>query len=78
MMLHIVGMVATVLLAAAPLANAQTYPTRDMKVVIGLPAGSGGSARRRAPNLNSFDRFLLCLGSLFVPPSRESLSSRPS
>ena len=41
-MLRVVGMVATVLLAAAPLASAQTYPTRDMKVVIGLPAGSGG------------------------------------
>src|SRR5215204_4507462 len=27
-------------------------------------------ARRRAPNLNSFDRFLLGVGSLFVPPSR--------
>src|SRR5436190_929837 len=27
-------------------------------------------ARRRAPNLNSFDRFVLGLGSLFVPPSR--------
>ena len=27
-------------------------------------------ARRRAPNLNSFDRFLLGLGSLFVPPRR--------
>src|SRR5437763_14954953 len=27
-------------------------------------------ARRRAPNLNSFDRSLLGLGSLFVPPSR--------
>ena len=27
-------------------------------------------ARRRAPNLNSFDRILLGLGSLFVPPSR--------
>ena len=27
-------------------------------------------ARRRAPNLNPFDRFLLGLGSLFVPPSR--------
>ena len=26
--------------------------------------------RRRAPNLNSFDRFLLGLGSLFVPASR--------
>src|SRR3981189_585055 len=27
-------------------------------------------ARRRAPNLNSFDRLLLGLGCLFVPPSR--------
>src|SRR5207253_8826716 len=27
-------------------------------------------ARRRAPNLNAFDRFLLGLGSLFVPASR--------
>src|SRR6266516_5272238 len=27
-------------------------------------------ARRRAPNLNSLDRLLLGLGSLFVPPSR--------
>src|SRR5216684_5282775 len=26
--------------------------------------------RRRAPNLNSFDRFLLGFGSLFVPPCR--------
>jgi len=29
-------------------------------------------ARRRAPNLNSFDRFVLGLGSLFVPASRLS------
>ena len=27
-------------------------------------------ARRRAPNLNSFDRLVLGLGSLFVPPNR--------
>ena len=27
-------------------------------------------ARRRAPNLNSFDRFIFGLGSLFVPASR--------
>src|ERR1700709_427911 len=27
-------------------------------------------ARRRAPNLSSFDRLLLGLGSLVVPPSR--------
>ena len=42
MVLRIVGMAAAMLLAAAPFASAQTYPTRDMKVVIGLPAGSGG------------------------------------
>src|SRR5262249_39763822 len=29
-------------------------------------------ARRRAPNLNSFDRFILGLGSLFVPANRFS------
>jgi len=28
--------------------------------------------RRRAPNLDSFDRFVLGLGSLFVPASRLS------
>src|SRR3979411_1432320 len=27
-------------------------------------------AVRRSPNMNSFDRFLVGLGSLFVPPSR--------
>jgi hypothetical protein len=30
----------------------------------------GSRARRRAPNLNLFDRFVLGLGSLFVPASR--------
>src|SRR5260370_26339621 len=30
----------------------------------------GSRARRRAPNLNSFDGFVLGLGSLFVPASR--------
>jgi putative transposase len=30
-------------------------------------------SRRRAPNLNSFDRFVLGLGSLFVTPSRIGL-----
>src|SRR5262245_48017835 len=29
-----------------------------------------GRTRRRAPNLNSFDRFVFGLGSLFVPASR--------
>jgi hypothetical protein len=32
----------------------------------------GSRARRRAPNLNSFDRFVLGLGSLFIPASRLS------
>jgi len=32
----------------------------------------GSRARRRAPNLNSFDRFVLGLGSLFGPASRFS------
>jgi len=35
-------------------------------------------SRRRAPNLNSFDRFILVLGSLFVSPSRIPLSLRSS
>src|SRR6185436_512059 len=30
----------------------------------------GSRTRRRAPNLNSFDRFVLGLASLFVPVSR--------
>ena len=42
MTIRTVAMAAGVLLVASQLANAQTYPTRDMKVVIGLPAGSGG------------------------------------
>ncbi len=42
MILRIVGIVAAALLAASPFATAQTYPSRDIKVVIGLPAGSGG------------------------------------
>src|SRR5260370_33847709 len=33
----------------------------------------GSRARRRAPNLNSFDRVVLGLGSLFVPASRWAL-----
>jgi putative transposase len=32
----------------------------------------GNRARRRAPNLNSFDRLVLGLGSLFVPANRLS------
>ena len=36
------GFIAAALIGACDLANAQTYPTRDLKVVVGLPAGSGG------------------------------------
>src|SRR3977135_3181581 len=38
--------------------------------VLNHRCATGRRARRRAPNLNSFDRFLLGLGSLLVPPSR--------
>jgi len=36
----------------------------------GVHAVVAESLVRRAPNLNSFDRFILALGSLFVSPSR--------
>jgi tripartite-type tricarboxylate transporter receptor subunit TctC len=38
----IIAGVASVLFAAAPSAGAQTYPSRELRVVVGLPAGSGG------------------------------------
>src|SRR5262249_26173262 len=34
--------IATVVLGLALPAHAQNYPTRDIKVIVGLPAGSGG------------------------------------
>jgi len=37
-----IAAIAAALLGAAVAAQAQTYPSRDIKVVIGLPAGSGG------------------------------------
>jgi tripartite-type tricarboxylate transporter receptor subunit TctC len=42
MKLNLAGMIAAVLLAACGVAQAQSYPTRDIRVVVGLPAGSGG------------------------------------
>ena len=42
MVLNIAGVVAAALLSFGVSAQAQTYPTREMRVVIGLPAGSGG------------------------------------
>ncbi len=42
MTLRIAGLVAAALLTGSVSGNAQTYPTRDIKGVIGLPAGSGG------------------------------------
>ncbi len=42
MTLRTVGLVAAALIAGFVSGHAQTYPTRDIKVVIGLPAGSGG------------------------------------
>ena len=36
------GLVVAALSCAAPSAHAQTYPSRDIRVVVGFPAGSGG------------------------------------
>jgi len=42
MRLKIAGTVAAALLSASVTAQAQTYPTREMRMVVGYPAGSGG------------------------------------
>jgi tripartite-type tricarboxylate transporter receptor subunit TctC len=39
---RLVGWLAALLLCACLPAQAQTYPTREIRVVVGLPAGSGG------------------------------------
>jgi len=39
----------------------------DLRPILKHQLVISSRARRRAPNLNSFDRFLLGLGSLFVP-----------
>ncbi len=47
MRLKIAGLLAATLLGACISAHAQTYPTREMRVVVGLPAGSGGDVVAR-------------------------------
>jgi len=48
MRIPVTAMLAAALLAAcAAAAPAQTYPTREMRVVVGLPAGSGGDVVAR-------------------------------
>ena len=42
MKLNIAGWIAAALLAACVPAQAQTYPAREIRVIVGLPAGSGG------------------------------------
>ncbi|MCX7314662.1 MAG: tripartite tricarboxylate transporter substrate binding protein [Hyphomicrobiales bacterium] len=42
MKVGLAGIIATALLGSSIAAQAQTYPTREIRVVVGLPAGSGG------------------------------------
>src|SRR3954465_3650162 len=44
---RIAAWTAAVLLATCACAHAQTYPTREIRVVVGLPAGSGGDVVAR-------------------------------
>ena len=47
MTFKIAGIVAAALWAAGISAQAQTYPTREIRMVVGLPAGSGGDVVAR-------------------------------
>ena len=47
MRLAIAGWVAAALLASLIAAQGQTYPAREIKVIVGLPAGSGGDVVAR-------------------------------
>ena len=47
MKLKIAGWIAAAVLGAGVSAQAQTYPTREIRVVVGLPAGSGGDVVAR-------------------------------
>ncbi len=47
MRLRRAGLIASLLLAACSLAHAQSYPVREIHVVVGLPAGSGGDVVAR-------------------------------
>ena len=41
------GLIALLLWAVCSPADAQVYPSREMRVVVGLPAGSGGDVTAR-------------------------------
>src|SRR5512132_15013 len=45
--LKIAGWIAAAVLTGCISAQAQTYPTREIRVVVGLPAGSGGDVIAR-------------------------------
>src|SRR6188474_2441852 len=47
MMFKVAGWIAAILLSACVTAQAQTYPTREIRMVVGLPAGSGGDVVAR-------------------------------
>ena len=47
MILKVVGWIVAAFAIAWGSAHAQDYPTRDMKVIVGLPAGSGGDVNAR-------------------------------
>ena len=45
--MRLAGLVAAALLGACAVADAQSYPAREIRVVVGLPAGSGGDVIAR-------------------------------
>jgi tripartite-type tricarboxylate transporter receptor subunit TctC len=47
MAFRLAGIIAVALLSATLPLHSQTYPTRDIRVVVGLPAGSGGDVIAR-------------------------------
>ena len=47
MKLVLAACVAATLSTFCPPAHAQSYPARDMRVIVGLPAGSGGDVIAR-------------------------------
>ena len=47
MRLHIAGAIAACVFGTCVTAQAQSYPTRELRVVVGLPAGSGGDVVAR-------------------------------
>ena len=47
MTFKVVGWIAAFVLCACLPTQAQTYPTREIRVIVGLPAGSGGDVVAR-------------------------------